>query len=61
MMLLTVVVGLFMYNNSEYLTDMKAKQQQGYEFKYVGKQQAKPNVPNIAADGKVYFSMELYK
>ena len=33
MILLTVAVGLFMYDNSEYLTDMKAKHQQGYEFK----------------------------
>lgn len=58
MIVLTVVLGLFMYDNAEFITDMKDKHAQGYEFKYVGKQDARPDVPHIDAEGKIYFSME---
>lgn len=58
MIVLTAVLGLFMYDSAEFISDMKDKHEQGYEFKYVGKQDANPDVPHVAAEGKIYFSME---
>jgi hypothetical protein len=47
-----------MYDSAEFISDMKDKHEQGYQFKYVGKQDATPDVPHVAAEGKIYFSME---
>lgn len=58
MIILTVFVGLFMYDNAEFMSDVQNKHQQGYEFSYVGKQDVNPDVPNLPLGDKIYFSME---
>ena len=61
MITLMVVFGiaLFSQDNAEFIQDMNEKKQWDCTFTYVGKQNARPDVPHIAVDNKyVYFSME---
>jgi len=47
----------FANDNAEFIKSVEHYRSEGYEFVYTGKQDADPNIPHIAADGKVYFSM----
>jgi hypothetical protein len=50
---------LFTQDNAEFIQDMNEKRQLDCTFTYVGKQDARPDVPHIAVDNKyIYFSME---
>jgi hypothetical protein len=50
---LFVVMGLFMFDNNEALTAFKQKQDEGYTWEYVGRQQRDPDalaIPIIRED-----------
>lgn len=50
---------LFTQDNAEFIQDMNEKLEWDCTFTYVGKQDARPDVPHIAVDNKyIYFSME---
>jgi hypothetical protein len=50
---------MFSQDNAEFIQDMNKKLEWDCTFTYVGKQNARPDVPHIAVDNKyVYFSME---
>ena len=60
-MLVCVVafVALFSHDNAEFIEDVEVKRGFTCDFTYVGKREARPDVPHIAVDGKwIYFSME---
>jgi len=56
---LMLVVGLFINDNSEFIQDMNDKYEMGCTFTYAGKQIAREDVPHIAVDDTyIYFTME---
>jgi hypothetical protein len=61
MIIITIITGLFMFDNAPYFADVKSKQQQGYNFSYVGKQDVREDVPSLPLVDKIYFSMETSK
>ena len=61
MIIITIITGLFMFDNAPYFADVKSKQQQGYNFSYVGKQGVREDVPSLPLGDKIYFSMETSK
>ena len=61
MIIITIITGLFMFDNAPYFADVKSKQQQGYNFSYVGKQDVREDVLSLPLVDKIYFSMETSK
>lgn len=57
MIIITIITGLFMFDNSPYFADVISKQEQGYSFSYVGKQDVREDVPSLPLGDKIYFSM----
>ena len=57
MIILTVFVGLFMYDNAEFFATAQDNIQAGYEVKYVGKQNVNPDVHSLSVGDKVFFTM----
>ena len=58
-LLFVTAFAMFSHDNAEFIQDMNDKLEWDCTFTYVGKQNARPDVPHIAVDNKyVYFSME---
>ena len=56
--IILVITAMFAFNdNAEFIEDMNNKYADGYEFVYTGKHKAS-DIPNINADGYVWFSMK---
>ena len=53
----TFAFAMFAQDNAEFIKDVEQKRSEGYQWEFIGKHDADPNIPHIAANGKVYFSM----
>ena len=53
----TFAVAMFAQDNAEFIKDVEQKRNEGYRFEYTGKHIADTDIPHIAENGKVYFSM----
>ena len=58
--LATLTIAMLFQDNAEFIEDMNNKHADGYEFVYTGKHKAS-DIPNINADGYVWFSMKKEK
>lgn len=58
MIVLTMFVGLFMFDNSEFFATVKDNIEDGHEVRYVGKQDVDPDVPSLPLGDKIFFKME---
>jgi hypothetical protein len=56
--LFVTAFALFAEDNAEFIADVDVKYEQGCTFTYVGKKNAKPDVPHISWGDYVFYSME---